>query len=238
MPPPLSQPAPQLLHSQVRYLIYAKGLESAIDIASPADLGGLKGDAFLALNPQGKMPVLVLPDGTAIPESDTMARYVLDAWAGTGPSFDPGTPVLRAKSNLAARLLDTYISPIQGCLYKAMAAGERAAQLAELARQLTVLEGVVAGPRVCGSAPSLADSALFPTLVFAVDILPTVYGWDDVFASRPKLGAHFAAMAADPAGARVVQEMRCGLQSWIDGDRWGELGIRAQVAADPAAFKH
>ena len=201
-------------------------------------MGGLKSDAYLSLNPQGKMPLLVLPDGTAIPESDTIARYVLDEWAAAGPSFDPGTPALRARANLAARLLDTYISPVQGCLYKAMGAGDRAAQLADLARQLSVLEPVVLGPRVCGDAPSLADAALFPTLVFCTDILPAVYGWEDVFASRPKLGAHFEAMAADPVGARVIAEMRDGLRAWVDGDRWGELGIRDQVKADPAAFKH
>ena len=36
-----------------------------------------------------------------------------------------------------------------------------------------------------------------------MQILPTVFGWDDIFKSRPKLGAYFAAMQADEAGARV-----------------------------------
>jgi glutathione S-transferase len=50
-------------------LIYKKGLEEQINVVAPAALGGLKSPAYLALNPQGKMPLLVLPNGTAIPES-------------------------------------------------------------------------------------------------------------------------------------------------------------------------
>ena len=203
----------------------------------------MKSDAYLALNPHGKMPLLAPPagGGPPLPESDTIARYVLDKWAHRGPSFDPGTPELRAVSNLAARTLDTYVSPIQGCLYKPMDAGERATQLASINAQLDVLEGVLAGGggRVCGAARSLADAALFPTLVFVLDIAPAVYGWADPLARRPKLAAHWAEMSeGDAAGKRVVEEMRGGLAAWFDGDRWKELGIREQVAADPGAFKH
>ena len=51
------------------------------------------------------MPLLVLPCGTPIPESDTISRFLLDEFKLEGPSFDPGSPLLRAKSDLAARLL-------------------------------------------------------------------------------------------------------------------------------------
>jgi glutathione S-transferase len=54
----------------VRYVLYAKNLESKVDIVPPSTLGGLKSPAFLALHPLGKMPVLLLPDGTAVPESE------------------------------------------------------------------------------------------------------------------------------------------------------------------------
>lgn len=207
---------------------------------SPATLGGLKSPAYLALNPHGKMPLLVLPDGGALPESDTIARYLLDAYAARGPSFDPGSPAERARANLAARTLDTYVTPIQGCLYKQMDARERAQQLKQIDAQLDVLEALLsdAGPRVCGAAPSLGDAALFPTLVFILDIAPRVYGWADPLARRPRLAAHWKEMSeADEHGARVVAEMRGGLQAWWDAKRWDELGITAQVAADPAAFK-
>ena len=52
-----------------RYIIYKKKLEGVVDIQSPKVLGGLKSEAYLAINPQGMMPVLALPDGTSLPES-------------------------------------------------------------------------------------------------------------------------------------------------------------------------
>lgn len=33
-----------------------------------------------------------------------------------------------------------------------------------------------------------------------------------------------------PAAPQVMEEVRGGLQSWVDKDRWTELGIRQQVA--------
>ena len=54
-------------------------------------MGGLKSAQYLALNPQGKMPLLVTEEGEAIPESDTIARYLLDRFAAAGPSFVPSS---------------------------------------------------------------------------------------------------------------------------------------------------
>lgn len=104
---------PLLFIKQVRYLIYSKDLESQIDIVHPQELGGLKSEAYLSLNPQGKMPLLVLPSGEAFPESDTISRFILDEFRSSGPTFDPGSSLLRAKSDLAARILDIYITPNQ-----------------------------------------------------------------------------------------------------------------------------
>ena len=58
--------------ARCRIIIYKKGLSLTDDvlIKSPVDLGGLKSPEYLALNPQGLMPLLVTPEGS-IPESDT-----------------------------------------------------------------------------------------------------------------------------------------------------------------------
>ncbi len=40
-------------------------------------------------------------------------------------------------------------------------------------------------------------------LSLSAQILGPVFGWADLFEHRPKLGAYFAAMQADPEGARV-----------------------------------
>ena len=63
--------------ARVRLLLYWKGLESSFRVENPSALGGLKSEAYLALNPQGKMPLLVVPsddadDSLAIPESEVI----------------------------------------------------------------------------------------------------------------------------------------------------------------------
>jgi len=59
---------------QCRFIIYKKELEGEIDIKSPKELGGLTSDSYKALNPLAKMPLLVLPGGTALPESEVRAH--------------------------------------------------------------------------------------------------------------------------------------------------------------------
>ncbi len=69
--------------ARVRFVIYKKKLEDRYEIKSPGSLeGGLKGAAYLALNPQGKMPLLVAPGGQEIiPESEIIVQYLLDKHA-------------------------------------------------------------------------------------------------------------------------------------------------------------
>ena len=102
--------------ARCRLILYKKQIsEEEVVIASPLDLGGLKTPEYLALNPQGKMPLLSIKDGMSIPESDTICRYLMSTYADSGPDFLPNDP----KSNLIARIHDMYITTIQGALYKA-----------------------------------------------------------------------------------------------------------------------
>jgi hypothetical protein len=58
----------------VRHVIYLKGLEDEFDIVSPGTVGGLTSDTYKAMNPQCKMPLLLMPDGTSLPESEVCDR--------------------------------------------------------------------------------------------------------------------------------------------------------------------
>lgn len=53
-------------------------------------------------------------------------------------------------------------------MYRKMDIAERAAKIAEMAKQLDILEGLVDGPQAVAAAggPTTADAALFPILVF------------------------------------------------------------------------
>jgi glutathione S-transferase len=63
-------PGAHLSGLQVRHIIYQKGLEGDFDIVSPMELGGLGSEQYMALNPQNKMPILLLPNGQTLPESE------------------------------------------------------------------------------------------------------------------------------------------------------------------------
>lgn len=63
--------------ARVRIVLAAKGLEDQVEFVS-VDLisAEQKQDAFLAMNPIGKIPVLVLEDGTIISESTAITEYL------------------------------------------------------------------------------------------------------------------------------------------------------------------
>lgn len=114
--------------ARVRMLIYHKGLEGDIEMKSPADYGGLVSDEYRAINPQGKMPALILPSGETLYEARVVCAYLLDVYAGIGPQIGAATPEGRARSALITQTHDLYIaSPnssnpsvtaTQGCMYK------------------------------------------------------------------------------------------------------------------------
>ncbi len=208
-----------------RLVVAWKGLEASVSVVAPSELGGLKSPQYLALNPQGKMPLLVLPDGTALPESEVIVGYLLDKFSSVGPSLVPATAEGRARAALLTRLHDTYLGPLQGAMYKEMPAEQRAKDIAELARQLDVLEAAMdaAGPYAAGPALSGADAALFPTFVFYTRMLPAVFGWASVFTGRPRLARWWAALCAEPRAAAVRADMLEGLAKWEEADRWNKV---------------
>lgn len=217
--------------ARIRWILYKKGLEDAFDIVPPSELGGVKSPAFLALNPQGKMPLLTLPDGTSLPESQVIEAYLLDKYRGTGPDLLPPTPEARAVATLVVRIHDLYMAPVQGCMYKPYPSpAQRAKHLADISFQLDVLERTIVGPFVAGDTIAFGDGAIIPTFVFYTWILPRHFGWESVFTGRPKLEAWWRAVSADPEAARVIKEIEGGLQAWEDADRWQKTGVVQDTA--------
>lgn len=162
--------------------------------------------------------------GLHLAESDTIARYLLSEYAERSPSFEPDNP----KSNLIARIHDMYLTTIQGCLYKPAPPfgtfGTRKAAIQEYVKQLQVIEDIVdgqSGPYLLGGQVSLADATLFPSLVFAVHMLPK---FDVSPALPPKLTRYYQQLTAqDLDFARVQQEIQSGLNAWEERNRWDPL---------------
>uniref|UniRef100_A0A7S0ES07 HIT domain-containing protein n=1 Tax=Hanusia phi TaxID=3032 RepID=A0A7S0ES07_9CRYP len=217
--------------ARCRVIIYKKRLESDILIKPPSDLGGLKSEQYLALNPQGKMPLLVTEHGN-IPESDTIARYLVDRFSSKAPSFIPSTLEARMRSDLLCRLHDMYITTIQGCMYNAEPPfgrfGSRAAALAELRQQLKhLLEHVdEAGPYLTGKELSLADATVFPTIIFIEHMLPKFIDgetWDPEAVLGKKMLRWYRWIQSDPSFKAVCKEITEALAGEEVNERWKNI---------------
>ncbi|CAM9285717.1 unnamed protein product [Discosporangium mesarthrocarpum] len=215
--------------ARCRFIIYEKGLENDIDIVSPMDIGGLKSEQYLALNPHGKMPMLVTETGESIPESDTIARYLMDRFEGKGCSFIPSTLESRMKSEIICRLHDTYITTIQqGCMYKAVPPfgihSSRVAALADLEAQLKTMESLASesGPFLAGEELSLADASVLPTMSFICFMMPK-FGKEESSFLGPRLQAWWKHMCQHKVGGRIVEEITSPLKSWDAKGRWDTI---------------
>ncbi|CAM9789201.1 unnamed protein product, partial [Ectocarpus sp. 13 AM-2016] len=210
-----------------RFIIYEKGIEDKVDIAPPMDVGGLKSEEYLKMNPHGKMPCLSSPDCGSIPESDTICQYLLDKFEHEGTSFRPQTLPARMKSAAICRLFDTYIHPIQGCMYKAVPPfgvhSDRIAALDDLQAQLGYLEELASpdGPFLSGNELSLADATAWPTMIFVREMMLPRFGRTP--ALGPRLLAWCEYMGRHLVGKRIADEIKAPLDKWGANGRWDTI---------------
>src|SRR5262249_50418892 len=148
--------------SRARLAIYAKGLN--VEIADPP--GGTKSPEYLAANPMGRVPALVLDDGTVLPESDVIVDYLEDAFPT--PSLRPDTAEARARARLAARVGDLYVMPAIGPLFGQVNPATRDAAVVngafdKLDEALGWLNRFLGeGPYALGDKLTIADCTLAP----------------------------------------------------------------------------
>ena len=188
----------------------AKGL----DISPETFEAGIKSDAYRALTPMAKMPLLV--DGDfSLPESQVIAEY-LDA-ALPGPALMPIEARAAARVRLVVRLADLNLVPHIGGLFRGRDNPDGIAPAkAGLAEGLGFIEHFRNAGHVfaVGDAFTLADAALIPLFYFF-----------DAFDRTMQTGA---LVAANP-----------GLAGWWDRARASELGARccAEQAASMKAMR-
>lgn len=156
---------------------------------------------YLAVNPQGQLPSLVLDDGTVLTQSLAICEYLDEVHPE--PPLLPSDPVARARVRAFAQVIACDIHPVQNLrVLKALEGlGQTPQQTQAWAREvitrgLKALEILVAdrpGPFAFGDRPTLADVCLVPQLGnarrFGVELC-----W-------PRLAAIEAACAALPAFA-------------------------------------
>jgi len=152
--------------SRVRVSILAK--ELPVRIIDQPDVGS---DAFGKLNPLRRVPLLVLDDGTSIPESETIVEYLEDAYPRV--PLRPTAPGERARVRLIARVAELYVFPAAVPIFAALAArdAERVdALFAGLDQALGWLASFVperrSGWHAWGDRLTTADGALAPFLFY------------------------------------------------------------------------
>lgn len=194
--------------ARIRVQLYAKSL----DIPLVAPPGGAGSDEYKKINPLGKVPALLLDDGSVVPESIVIGEYLEDRFPV--PSLRPADPSACARMRLLTHFTDSYIEPPLHALFPQVmdpaardpkVISEKTAELAPRYDQLASFF-VPGGPYAMGGALSLADCVLFPLFFFATKLHPML-GDKDPTASRPALAQWWDAVQKHPAVAKVSAEL-------------------------------
>jgi glutathione S-transferase len=199
--------------ARTRAAIYAKNLP--IEIVPPPE-SGTKSEEYLALNPMGRVPVLVTGDGFALPESDTIVEYLADAFPDSG--LRPDTAEGKAQARLIARVTEVYVMPTLQPLFGQMNPANRdqavvddgVSKLKDALVHLNVFMGD--GPYAVGETLTSADCALIPVLFF-IQVAGQMFGKGDLLAGLLKLSDYFDRLQMDPTYQKVTSEMMAGLRA-------------------------
>ncbi len=178
--------------------------------------GGIKSDAYVAMTPMAKMPLLV--DGDfCLPESQPITDY-LDAVL-SGPKLAPTDPKEAARTRLIVRMADLYLVPHLGGLFRGRENPDGVAPaLAGLAEALGYIEHFREDSDVfiVGDSFTVADAALIP-LFFFFDAFGASMPTAELVAARPGLAAWWARAKASEIGSRCIAEQAAGLKAMMGG---------------------
>eukprot|EP01084_Bolivina_argentea_P313201 542359_1 len=220
-----------------RFIIYTKGIEDRIEFCKGSALGGVGSESYKE-HEEAVCPSLVLNNGYSIRESDTIARYLIDAFPDVGPKFTPSDPELRAKANSIARIFDCHLHSIQGCTYgKSPPFGSlltRTCAVDEMVNTLRKMDGLIddAGPYLIGPSPSIADAIVFPSMVFYMRTLAK-FGHKRAEYMGDRMEHWFEFISNTPSGHRVATEIQ---ETTSKMDREGILGPRIKDTAPATLF--
>lgn len=154
--------------------------------ATPTGEGAHRRPEYLALNPMGQVPTLVLPDGTVVTETAAMVLHLCDVRPGAGLMPPPGTSgrarAYRWLALMAGPLYEADLRYHYPERYTADPAGVPAVReeaLARMDRLLGILEGALdPGPYLSGDRLAACDLYLLmlatwhPARVGLLDRLP------------------------------------------------------------------
>jgi len=200
----------------VRPVLLARWKGCALELAAPPG-GNLRSAEYLQVNPIGKMPALE-DAGRHLVESTVICEYLDETQPGRKLLGD--TPMERAQARLLARIMDTYVVPNFGALFRNLKPATRndaevQAAIDGLRKALGHLEHFMGpGPWAIGEAPGYADVILAPEFYLAAVLLP-MFGIDDPCDGQPKLTRWWQTLQADPVAAEVRREFEGNFRAFL-----------------------
>lgn len=202
--------------ARVRGAIYAKDL--AVEIVTPPG-DWRTSDAFRAINPLVRVPVLILDNGAALPESGVIVEYLEDAFPK--PSLRPNTPEALARVRLITQIAELYVQPAAMPLFVAYDAEKRdmpaiEGQWAKLKGGLCQLERLLTPHTFAtGDRMSTADVWLTPVR-FVLSGLMDFTGRTDLLDTFPLVAGYAEVVQQDAVLGRVWREMNDGLRVFME----------------------
>jgi glutathione S-transferase len=169
-----------------------------------------KSPEIQALNPIIKIPILIGDDGVALPESETILRYIEDRHPE--PTLLPASAEHRAQMNLLIRIADLYVSTPMIRLFPHLAPDRRDTRVVEaevahwrtgLANLAYFLERPLDRP---AGGLTLADCALAPTLHLC-GLIARLLGLGDMLAPHAVIANYYQGMEAHPVVGPVLADL-------------------------------
>lgn len=184
-----------------------------------------------AINPTGKIPYLLLPDGSFLPEGQVIAEYFNDVFSG--PDLMPSDPMQAARARLLCRTIDLYVGPHTSALARTITRGMRDEDAIRQAVEeglplgLDLLESHLSGGEYAvGDAFSFGDAALIPHMFHFLVFLKE---FDvDVFGDRPKLAAWWDKHKESDIMLRSHERMQAALDFFLARIRAAQEKAAAQ----------
>jgi glutathione S-transferase len=143
-----------------------------------------RGDDYIAINPAGAVPMVVLGDGTAITENVA----VLDLLAESDPKRGLAGPLGRTRLIEMLSYLSTELHSAFKPFWHAPNESEKAVAARAVEKRLDLLEARLAGPYLFGPEFTVADAYLFVMLrwaePFGVPLPPRLLGFFEQVGKR------------------------------------------------------
>jgi len=191
---------------RVRIALGLKGLKAEQAFVHLIRNGGEQNAAsYRAINPQGRVPSLVLDDGTALTQSPAILEYLEEA--SPEPALLPKDPVTRAKVRAVAAIIASDIHPLHNIgplTYIRQTFGRSEPEVMNwiatwIQRGFAAVEALIGDEDYCfGPEPGVADIYLVPQVYAARRFNVPLEAYPRIVRAEQRSASHPAFQRAHP----------------------------------------